>query len=689
MKNPAGVSATTAMVLRAALLVAVAGRYAAAQTWTRVTPLAPGAVNQLILLSDGTVMAAANSGGASIGNGWYRLTPDSHGSYVNGTWSTLASMHDSRLYYASQVLRDGRVFVAGGEYGTGGAKAEVYNPLTNTWTNAPVPTALLNPAQTSPATGGFQAFDDACSETLPDGTVLISPVEPRTNGQTLIYDPASNAWSNGPMLFRGIYQAEATWLKLPDNSILTIDPYGTSCERFIPSLNAWINDTSVPTSMYDTWVNELGGALLLPNGKALFIGSTGHTALYTPSGTTAPGAWVTGPTFPSARGAPDAPAAMLVTGNVLCAVGVAPTNTNPFVPPTWFYEYNSTSNTLSPVAAPGGGASDNIAVYATMMLNLPDGSVLYSHFGRDVWVYRPSGSALTAGRPVILGSSPNADGSRHLTGTGFNGWSEGATYGDDAQMNSNYPLVRLVSDAGNACYARTFNWSSTGVATGALPVSTEYRVPGGVPSGRYTAVVVANGIASEPLCATPPTLSSQPSPRAVCTNDPGVMSVDAAPGVDGTLSYQWQYIGGAAPASASVWTDLDEGPNFSTGVFTLNAAGAKAPTLTVDRGPTPWAPAVRLPYSPYRFRCVVVNDCGVAVTDAVKLMVTPADVGNAGGLAGADGVYDNNDFMAYIVFFFGSDPRADVGTAGGLLGSDGVYDNNDFVSFINLFFAGC
>jgi hypothetical protein len=32
---------------------------------------------------------------------------------------------------------------------------------------------------------------------------------------------------------------------------------------------------------------------------------------------------------------------------------------------------------------------------------------------------------------------------------------------------------------------------------------------------------------------------------------------------------------------------------------------------------------------------------------------------------------------------------ADIGTTGGLPGSDGHLDNNDFIAFINYFFAGC
>ncbi|MFT3686159.1 MAG: GC-type dockerin domain-anchored protein [Phycisphaerales bacterium] len=34
-------------------------------------------------------------------------------------------------------------------------------------------------------------------------------------------------------------------------------------------------------------------------------------------------------------------------------------------------------------------------------------------------------------------------------------------------------------------------------------------------------------------------------------------------------------------------------------------------------------------------------------------------------------------------------PRADMGSVGGLQGADGVFDNNDFVAFITRFFAGC
>ncbi|MFT3683987.1 MAG: GC-type dockerin domain-anchored protein [Phycisphaerales bacterium] len=66
-----------------------------------------------------------------------------------------------------------------------------------------------------------------------------------------------------------------------------------------------------------------------------------------------------------------------------------------------------------------------------------------------------------------------------------------------------------------------------------------------------------------------------------------------------------------------------------------------------------------------------------------------ADVGRSGGLPGSDGQLDNNDFIAFISFFFALDVRADFGVAGGLPGRDGAFDNNDFIAFIGAFFEGC
>ena len=470
-----------------------------AGTWSQLTHSAPGAVNLMLLLPDGTVMAADNDGIGNIGYKWYKLTPDIHGSYLQGTWTNLASMHYTRLYYSSAVLRDGRVFVAGGEYGTGTTNAEVYDPRLNVWTIVPVPFGLITTNNVLAAAGNNQSgFIDSSCFTLPDGRVLVVPASPAANGLTAIFDPSSNTFSQGPTyLYANAH--EQCFVKLPDGSELTVG-LGQHVLRYIPYLNPplgqWKFDQMVPVALVSTQ-NEIGPSFLLPNGNAFCIGGNPYTAIYTPSGSTNQGNWTTGPAIPNGLGTADASGAMMVNGRILCAVG-SYTNYNA---PTWFYEYDYAANSFNTnIPAPGNptpGSSDNVGSYQTAMLDLPDGTVLYSHEGSDLYIYSPDPAPLAAGKPVIQSITVNPDGSYHLAGTGLNGISQGAAYGDDLQMDSNYPLVRLNDGNGNIHYGRTFNWSSTGVQTGTNVVTTEFTVP--VAGAAYTLEVVANGIASDPM----------------------------------------------------------------------------------------------------------------------------------------------------------------------------------------------
>src|SRR5438045_4190095 len=89
---------------------------ASGQTWTALTNQPGVPVGLPLLLTDGTVMVQQmTSQGFGTGQ-WSRLTPDITGSYVNGTWSQLASMPSgyAPLFYASAVLPDGRVVIEGG-----------------------------------------------------------------------------------------------------------------------------------------------------------------------------------------------------------------------------------------------------------------------------------------------------------------------------------------------------------------------------------------------------------------------------------------------------------------------------------------------------------------------------------------------------------------------------------------------
>src|SRR5205814_1473073 len=83
-------------------------------TWASLppNPVDVGAT-AMLLLTDGSVIV--NSAGTDQ-HQWTRLTPDAFGNYTTGTWTIIASSLHARLYYPSFVLKDGRVWVGGGEF---------------------------------------------------------------------------------------------------------------------------------------------------------------------------------------------------------------------------------------------------------------------------------------------------------------------------------------------------------------------------------------------------------------------------------------------------------------------------------------------------------------------------------------------------------------------------------------------
>ncbi|HVM51495.1 MAG TPA: kelch repeat-containing protein [Candidatus Acidoferrum sp.] len=577
-----------------------------AGTWVPLVNQAPDDIDLLLLLSDGTVMAASGEPGAGgIGNAWYRLTPDSNGSYVNGTWSTLAPMSYTRLYYSSQVLRDGRVLVAGGEYGTGTNSAEVYDPLANTWTVTPPPPA------------GQVRFHDSISETLPNGNVLVAPVTPATYGGTVIYDVSSNAWVPGPTLVNDFYEDEASWVKLPDASILTIDPFGTNSERYIPALNQWINDATTPVEIYGGF--EMGAAFLLADGRAFFLGGTGNTLFYSPSGNTNMGTWQAGPIMPDGLVTADAPAAMMVNGHILCAL----TPTNGF--PTTFYEFDAEADSFTQVIGPAGTNFYSNS-YEMRMLDLPDGTVLFVSDGPQLYVYQPDGSPLAAGQPVINTLTTNAGGSYHLTGRLFNGISEGAAYGDDAQMSTDYPIVRLADSSGDVYYARTYNWSGTSIMTGTNVVSTDFTLPTNLPVGVYSLAVSANGNASAPIAFvySPDSLLVTPAGGFLFTGAAGGPFVPAA------ISLTLTNVGGAglnwSLGAAPPWL------NASRTSGTL-APGGPAATVTLSLSPA----ATNLAFGSYPATLWFTNlTDGYVLSRAVTLRASPPQLVQNGGFETGD-----------------------------------------------------
>jgi hypothetical protein len=333
-------------------------------------------------------------------------------------------------------------------------------------------------------------------------------------------------------------------------------------ERYIPDEERWIpaGFTGVPLVVgtidctytpagksaqnQSVNVSEIGPALLLADGRLFAIGATGHTAIFTPSTNT----WAAGPDFgantsgnsftdpagntcswtsPSGlQGACDAPAVLLPGGQVLCCAGNFHVSTDDppgtgnidldpsgnltiYNVPTIFYEYDPALPQNGLVPLPNQPSMGDNWVWMARLLLLPNGQVLYSTGSNTLGLYQPSPAELTPAvpRPTITNfgsadfpSTLTIGKTFKLVGQNLNGFSQANSYGDDAQMATNFPLVQITNpETKQVAYLRTHTFSSLGVAV-ADRVSCGVDVPGtGVPPGTWTLVVIANAVASLPV----------------------------------------------------------------------------------------------------------------------------------------------------------------------------------------------
>jgi hypothetical protein len=466
-------------------------RLVLAGTWTPFTDPGPtGGLGTMMLLSDGRILAP----GAGASNDWFQLTPGASGNYAtSGSWSFLTSFGTPREFYASNVLPDGRALVLGGEYSGSPAQANDTNTgqifAQNQWSSIP------NFPQAK--------FGDDPTMVLDDGTVLCGYI---LGPQTYLFNPNSTTtpWIQvSPRIHADERGDEETWLKLPDGSVLSYDlwndvsAHASTAERYIPAIGAWIDAGTVPVDLSDA-NEEMGGATLLPDGRAWFVGDNGHTAFYTPPSTLfGTGSWTAGPNLPNGQVADDAPLCELTNGHVLLALdgpGAA------YSPPTHIYDFNpfvdfTHTNPFTQVDPPGVDLS-HVQANKCRMLALPDGTACVEVNGSgQLFEYKPDSGPNAAWAPSINAITASG-GTFTLSGTQLNGISAGASYGDDAEMDSNYPIVEFIDHSLNYHYAQTFNWTSTDVQTGSTLESTNYTLPAGLTDGAFWVQVVASGIAS-------------------------------------------------------------------------------------------------------------------------------------------------------------------------------------------------
>ncbi len=647
-----------------------------------------------MLLSDGRIAIQQEVANGAPTSGWFALSPDTNGninSYINGSFSTLDGMDVSRRFATTALLPDGRIFIVGGEYSTPfdfTNAVEIYDPVTDLWTSkAPVPTPNTQVGSNPPPTARSQFGDDPIQVLAPDaahpqGQILAGYFNGAT---TYRYDVATDTWTTtaGAKL-RGDSSDEETWVKLPDGSILSYDIFASissgvfQAQRYVPSSDMWVDASNTsgtvpllsdgPPAASGAFPSpgnlegaELGPAFMMTNGKAIFFGGNGNTAIYDPAtdtwtaGPTQPtrpnsaaitgatnvqgtvttasngtpivitttsttglnpgdlvtvsgvtgnanangnflaanvtpttfqltdlqgnnivgsgsgtggtwfagititaanttglsngqyvtianvngnsaanGSWtifnLTGTTFqlvgpkpngnfsasPSATWSTgqlvmsDAPGAVLPNGHILLAYspmgGLAPGNGYSFPAPSFIYEFDPTDNTFTDVS-PGiggivtGGHTLTPDAFQLNMLLLPTGQVLLGdESSTNIQVFTPNGGPDDSWRPVITNVAATATaGTYLLVGQRLNGLSEGATYGDDMEQSSNYPILQF-TDAGGTFYAKTFNWSSVGVQTAGDTArqTVNFTLPSGHPlSGITNVTVIANGIPSK------------------------------------------------------------------------------------------------------------------------------------------------------------------------------------------------
>lgn len=441
------------------------------------------------LLTDGSVLAQSYANWSN----WYRYVPDAKGDYSAGTWSQVASLPSGYgpLYFAADVLADGRLAISGGEYNSPGNGYDlqltnlgaIYDPVKNTWT------ALGHPKP-------WQYIGDSPSSVLPNGNMLVGD---KLHPWDAYLNPKTLKWKSVGSKGKSDWNAEEGWTLLPNGTILTADVANApNSEIYNPQTGTWTTAGSTIVDLHSPSPfgcltygpslcyyppGEIGPAILRPDGTVFYTGSytpsgPGHTAIYN----TASGTWTVGPNFPNSDNAGDSYAALEPSGNVL-VFGVSGI----------VYEWNGSA--LSQV---------NGITYSGPPLVLPTGQVMVLSYS-SVGLYTPTGAPQKSWRPTIKKVSKTLTRGQtyKVTGTQFNGFGQATSYGDENENATNYPLVRITNTAtGNVFYARTHDHSSMGVATGSLTVSTNFDVPANADTGASKLVVVANGIASKPVKVT-------------------------------------------------------------------------------------------------------------------------------------------------------------------------------------------
>ncbi len=450
---------------------------------------------------------------------WYKLSPDAQGNYVDGKWTQLASTPGwGPLYFASQVMTDGRVFAMGGEYNFGDAvwinTGGIYDPVKDAWTPLAAPS-------------GWNQIGDMGSLNLPTGQVIFANP---FSSQFGIFDPTTNQITAPYGSGKAEANDEEGLTLLPNGNIFTVDVgIANGAEVFDTTSKTWSKLPNTPYDVVDRPDAEIGPAVLQYNGQIIQFGGNGANVIFNPSNSS----WSSAPSFPKVSAGQldcaDAPAVLLPNGQVLVDAGPGYA-----IGGCYFFLWDGTKGSLTAVQGPPD--SPNSVDFAGNFLILPNGQILYTNQSPNVMLYTPSGSPDPTWAPTIT-NAPSAlkiGSSYTISGTQFNGLSGGSAYGDDQQNQTNYPIIKLtMQSSGHVLYCREYGPSTMGICTGSKIVSTHFTVPSNAELGAATLQVVTNGIASKAVnvSVVPPISASSVSLYQGINGSGTVASINTVDGI--------------------------------------------------------------------------------------------------------------------------------------------------------------
>lgn len=237
-----------------------------------------------VRLADGRVLLT----GGTDATGAVTATCDLYDPTTN-TFTATGSMAAPRAMHAAVRLADGRVMVAGGTRSLVDqtsiltnvlSSVEFWNPTTGLWTNGPALSGLrLAPALTR----------------LPDNRILVTggvqvtlllgvPVSAASTVATQYWNPATNAWTNGPGMPTSRAGHHLNQVTMQDGRILFTGGLQMtdllnaanaaptpSCQAYNPATNTWQNAGFMPTARI------LHTAHVLPNGNVVLCGGAQGT----------------------------------------------------------------------------------------------------------------------------------------------------------------------------------------------------------------------------------------------------------------------------------------------------------------------------------------------------------------------------------------------------------------------------